>query len=411
MNTNTPIFRSSYEHPLPLPELSDDRRTAAKDFPEWKGEPTIKPALQALEITFRLASHVLSDPRPYSVDAREWNRRLASLCSRQMEILSLLFEQTENVTGIPVAGLGSPSRASEASLLPRLAARDRTSCLARQVSLQIESLLHMCRFTLGLGEPNRAGKPSLEYDLIVRPTSLHAFEGRCRHRNRDADVLFTIRHVSESWSCACNGLLGEIVAKIQRGDWEQAASDCWILERIWKLLSEIEDLHMMMDPDDFLQLKTQLASPSSSSASNSPFRFVSAALLEVASMSKNLKNNVPKILAVEVDPKGGPRVQEAAMRLFHSSGRGEGDNPGRLHLLQALQAVEAAVKRFFFGHRQLLTTLVGSLEATGNRGLIGVEASDIVFTEPPYFPSLDAAKTFLGDLWQRELNKNCSLEQ
>jgi hypothetical protein len=39
---------------------------------------------------------------------------------------------------------------------------------------------------------------------------------------------------------------------------KKAASDCYMIERIWKLLTEIDDLQLLMDPDDFLRLKNQL---------------------------------------------------------------------------------------------------------------------------------------------------------
>lgn len=432
---------SSYEQYLRLPELTE--LWSSKDFPEWKSESIVKPALQALEITFRLVSLVLSDPRPYS-DTREWTRRLDSFCSHQIEIISDLLRRDD---GIPVADTSSNrgvlsrdkssqevwrisgsndtivTHTSEASLLPRLAAWDKSSNLAHKISLQIECLLYRCPFTLGLGEPNLAGKPSLEYDLIVRPAALHAIKNRSCQKlkinNQENDVLFNIHHVLESWLCTCKELLREIVCKIEREEWDEAAADCWLLERIWKLLSEVEDLHLMMDPDDFLCLKSQLAIRSSSGPDQYCFR--SSALLDVTEMSKNLKHNVPKILGVEVDPNGGPRVQEAAMRLFHTPKRGEGSNPGRLHLLQAFQAIEAAVKGFFFGYQQLIVMIMGSLEATGNRGIIGSSSSSSdsltqMFMEPPYYPSLDAAKTFLGELWQCEqkrngLDKSCSLKQ
>ena len=121
--------------------------------------------------------------------------------------------------------------------------------------------------------------------------------------------------------------------------------------------------------------------------------------------SKDLRWLVPTVLGVEVDPKGGPRVQEAAMRLFRRRGAGE---EAKVHLLQGFQAVEAAVKRFFFAYRQLVAAVMGNLEASGNR-LVGLppscsaDALAQVFLEPPYFPSLDAAKTFVGDFWQHEL--------
>jgi hypothetical protein len=39
---------------------------------------------------------------------------------------------------------------------------------------------------------------------------------------------------------------------------KKATSDCYLIERIWKLLIKIDDLQLLMDPDDFLRLKNQL---------------------------------------------------------------------------------------------------------------------------------------------------------
>ncbi|KAJ1278316.1 hypothetical protein BS78_04G071100 [Paspalum vaginatum] len=65
---------------------------------------------------------------------------------------------------------------------------------------------------------------------------------------------------------------------------------------------------------------------------------------------RDLKKRVPWVLGVEVDPNSGLRVQEAAMRLYHSRRREEGDQASKVELLQAFQAVEAAVRRFFFAY-------------------------------------------------------------
>ncbi|CAI0512401.1 unnamed protein product [Linum tenue] len=104
-------------------------------------------------------------------------------------------------------------------------------------------------------------------------------------------------------------------------------------------------------------------------------------------------------MGVEVDPKGGPRIQEAAMRLYREKSDFE-----KIHLLQALQAVEAALKKFFYAYKQVLVALMGSLEAKGNaaRAAVVVASSEScdsltrLFLEPTYFPSLDAAKTHFG---------------
>lgn len=406
---------ATYERYLRLPELA--KLWNAKAFPEWRDESILKPALQALEITFRFISLALSDPRPYS-NHGEWKRRLESLAMHQVELIALICEDEEGGGGAPIVELRSPSgvltrdrssqevwqvpgaspvvsRTSEASLLPRLATWEKSEGVASRILLNIECQMHRCPFTLGLGEPNLAGKPNLEYDLVVRPSDLHSVKkpsSPASIRNVENETLFTIHQIFESWLFVARELLKRIVVRLDGKEWERASSDCWILEQIWKLLSEVEGLHLLMDPDDFLCLKNQLAIQATPGSEALCFR--SAALLELTRLSNDLKRRVPFILGVEVDPKGGPRLQDAAMILFHRQSRDDGA-VARVHLLQAFQAIEGAMKSFFFAYRQLTVTVMGSLEATG-------ESLVHRFLEPPYFPSLDAAKTFLGEFWRRE---------
>ncbi|KAK8935235.1 Nematode resistance protein-like HSPRO2 [Platanthera zijinensis] len=418
---------AAYERYLRLSDLA--KLWSSRDFPHWRNEAILKPAIQALEITFRLISIALSDPRSYS-NIREWNRRLEYLAAGEIELIGD-FCEGEKGAGAPVVdlrfsagvlardrssnevwqlpgGAGAVvSRTSEEGLLPRLAAWEKSKDIAGKIRFQIESRMQGCPFTLGLGEPNFAGKPILDYDIVVRPSELHVlkkspFENVNNHENQK---LFTIQQILETWLAAARELARRIGDRIDSSDWAAAADDCWLLERIWKLLAEITDLYLLMDPDDLLRLKAQLAIRASTGSE--AFCFRSALLREVtAASAKELKRRVPSVLGAEADPSGGPRLQEAAMRLFHGRQRGENGNPGRIHLLQAFQAVEAAVKRFYFGYRQVVTATMGSLEATACRPLaVSPEADDslsLMFLEPAYFPSLDAAKTFLGELWQNE---------
>lgn len=393
----------------------------------------LKPAIQALEITFRFISVALSDPRPYA-NIREWSRRLESLATVEIEIIGDFCEEGGG-GGAPIVDLQSGSgvlardrsshevwqlpggagavvsRTSEESLLPRLAAWEKSKDIAGKIQFQIESRMQGIPFTLGLGEPNLAGKPIFEYDLVARPSDLHSlknspFENLNNHENQK---LFTIHQILESWLASARELTRRIADRIDSSDWAAAAGDCWRLERIWKLLAEIADLHLLMDPDDLLRLRGQLELRATTGSE--AFCFRSAALREVtAASSKELKRRVPLVLGAEADPSGGPRLQEATMMLFHSRRRGEDGNCGRVHLLQAFQAVEAAVKRFYFGYRQVVTAAMGSLEATAYRPLaVSPESDDALsqmFLEPAYFPSLDAAKTFLGESWQSERRRS-----
>ncbi|XAR71943.1 hypothetical protein NMG60_11018404 [Bertholletia excelsa] len=416
---------SAYEHYFRIPELK--KMWGCREFHGWTNEPVFRPALQALEITFRFVSTVLSDPRPYG-NRREWRRRLESLATSEIELIALLCEDETNGTP-PIIDLGSSrgvlardgsstevwkcsgestavvvSRASEESLLPRLATWQKGEGVAEKILYSIECEMRRCPYTLGLGEPNLAGKPSLDYDSICKPSELRALkksptEQGINLANDENQILYTTHQILESWICVSQQLLKRIVDRIDSEEFERASSDCWILERAWKLLADIEDLHLLMDPDDFLRLKNQLSI--NSSPRSGAFCFRSRGLVELTKLSKDLRHKVPSILGVEVDPKGGPRIQEAAMKLYRSKNGGS----AKIHLLQAMQAVESAVKRFYYAYKQLIAVMMGSLEAKANQAFLTADSSDSlaqIFLEPTYFPSLDAAKTFLGEYWNHE---------
>ncbi|CAL1374687.1 unnamed protein product [Linum trigynum] len=423
---------SAYELYLRLPELR--KLWSDREFPEWRNEPVLKPALHALEITFRFVSTVLSDPRPYA-NKRQWKRRLESLATTQIQLIAALCEDDDG--GAPVVDLSSGSgvlaressyaevwtipaggeedsaaavvvsRASEASLLPPLSTWQTSEDVAQKIMYSIECEMRRCPYTLGLGEPNLAGKPNLDYDAVCKPGQLHSSSLKRNPydqqiENQENQALYTAHQILESWIQVAKQVIGRLTERIVAEEFESAASDCYFVEQIWKLLAEIEDLHLLMDPDDFLKLKNQLSIRSA--AETEPFCFRSRSLVEITRSCKELKHKVPEILGVEVDPKGGPRIQEAAMRLYREKSDFE-----KIHLLQALQAVEAALKKFFYAYKQVLVAVMGSLEAKGNAAGAAVvvassESCDSLtrlFLEPTYFPSLDAAKTFLGKFHER----------
>ncbi|CAH9069505.1 unnamed protein product [Cuscuta europaea] len=417
---------SAYEHYLRLPELR--KLWISKEFPDWKNESLLKPALQGLETTFRFVSVVLSDPRPYA-HRKEWKRRLESLARSQVEIISMLCEDDaeddETRGAAPIVDLTSSETAlsrenssvevwkmsgdmtvvswtSEASLLPRLSTWHKSEDLAQKVLDSIESEMRPCPYTLGLGEPNLTGKPSLDYDAIVKPSELHSLKKSPSEslnlQNYENQTLYTTMQVLESWIYASKALINRISERIDRKEFEKAGSDCWILEKTWRLLAEIQDLHLLMDPDDFLRLKNQLCIKAS--AESELFCFRSKGLVELTKLSKKLKHKIPGILDVEVDPQGGPRIQEAAMELYRRK-----DCPHKIYVLQALQAIEMALKRYYYSYRQLLVVVMGSLEAKANPATANTNSGDLlaqIFLEPTYFPSLDAAKTFLGEHWSHD---------
>ncbi|XVF24060.1 hypothetical protein REPUB_Repub13aG0094200 [Reevesia pubescens] len=423
LSTTSASASSGYDYYLRLPELRKLWET--KEFPAWQNECVLKPALHALEITFRFISMVLSDPRPYS-NRREWTRRLESLTTSQIELIAMLCEdENEDKTAAgtaPIVDLTSSNgvlaressyaevwkihgettvvnRTSEASLLPRLDKWQKSEDVAQKILYSIECQMRRCPYTLGLGEPNLNGKPNLDYDAVCKPNELHALKKTPYDNiidNHENATLYTTHQILESWIQTAKQVLKRIICRIDDESFEAAAKDCYLMEKIWKLLSEIEDLHLLMDPDDFLHLKSQLLIKSVNETE--AFCFRSKGLVEITKMSKDLKHKVPFILGVEVDPNGGPRIQEAAMRLYAEKQEGN-----KVFLVQALQAIEGALKRFFFGYKQVLVVVMGSLEAKGNRVVVaGSDSLSQIFLEPTYFPSLDAAKTFLGEFWSHE---------
>ncbi|KAL6509324.1 hypothetical protein OROGR_022634 [Orobanche gracilis] len=420
---------SAYEHYLRLSELK--RLWSAADFPGWKSESVLKPAFTGLEITFRLISIVLSDPRPYA-NRREWRRRVEALATSEIEIIALLCEEDEEDSDtkgtIPVVDLTASggvltaknssaevwklsddtvvvSHVSEESLLPRLAEWEKFEDVAKKVQYSVECQMQSCPYTLGLGEPNLTGKPSLNYDLICKPSEIHNLK-KCPTddvdlKNYENRTLYSTHQILESWIRVAKQLLGRISDEIDSRRYRRAASHCWTLEKVWTIINQIENLHLLMDPDDFLRLKNQLMIRANSESDL--FCFRSRELVGITKSSKDLKHTVPRVLEVEVDPSGGPRIQDAAMELYRSK-----EEFAKIHLLQAMQAVEVAVKRFYFCYKQLLAVVMGSLEAKGN-----LESGDLlsqIFLEPTYFPSLDAAKTFLGERWSYESGR-CSPER
>lgn len=409
ISTAAPPLCAAYDHYLRLPELRNLWNT--RDFPNWSNEPILKPALQALEITFRFLSTVLSDPRPYS-NRREWNRRVECLATRQIEIISMLCEDEETRGTAPTADLSngesnSRSRSySEASLLPRLATWYKSKDVAQRILLSVECQMRRCPYTLGLGEPNLDEKPSLLYDAVCRPDQVHYLKTTPyddRVENQENHAVHATHQIVESWIHVSRKILERIGDAIEGKRLEKAAEDCYAVERIWKLLAEVEDVHLMMDPGDFLKLKNQL----SVRGETASFCLRSKDLVEVVKLCRDLRHFVPEVLEVEVDPSGGPRIQEAAMRLFVAE---KVSGFEKVHLLQAMQAIEVAMKRFFYAYKQVLAVVMGSSEANGNRvglscvdgGGGGGDSLTHMFLEPTYFPSLDAAKTFLGYFWDND---------
>ncbi|CAL0317641.1 unnamed protein product [Lupinus luteus] len=391
---------TAYENYLHLPHLT--KLWASNDFPNWTNEPVLKPAFHALEITFRFISTVLSDPRPY-LNRREFTRRLESLATYQVQIIAMLCEDEEQNTEargtapvIDVNSFGNSRSYSEASFLSRLATWHKSRDAAQRILFSVEREMSRCSYTLGLGEANLAGKPILRYDAVCKPNELHALETTVvdHVENYENITLQSTHQILESWSRVSRVLLERVIDSIDCRNFVKASMDCHAVERIWKLLTEVEDLHLMIDPDDFLKLKKELGIRAC--GETVPFCLRSKELVEMANMCKDLKKKVPIILEVEVDLKGGPGMVEAAMKVYVE----KMSEFEKVHVLQAMQAIETAMKKFFYAYSQVVAVVMGTAEANGNR----FDSLTQIFLEPTYFPSLDAAKTFLGYYWDNNNN-------
>ncbi|KAK7300575.1 hypothetical protein RJT34_11422 [Clitoria ternatea] len=387
---------AAYDNYLRLPQLRN--LWASKAFPDWPIEPILKPALHALEITFRFLATVLSDPRPYS-NKREWARRVESLATAQVQVIAMLCEDEEqnpetrgNAPVTDINGMITRSY-SEGSLLPRLATWHKSKGAAQRILSTVECEMMRCPYTLGLGEPNIAGKPILRYDDVCRPSEIHKLETTPYDHvgNYENRTLHATQQIAEAWARAARGLLERVVESVEKKNLEKAASECYAVERIWKVLAEVEDVCVMMDPDDFLRLKKQVGMRWWKETV--AFCFRSKEVVEITKACRDLRHKVPEILEVEVDPKGGPGMMEAAMKVY--AGKRSGFE--KVLVLQGMQAIEVAMKRFFYGYKQVVAVLMGSSETNAN-------SLTQIFLQPTYFPTLDAAKTFLSYYWENNQN-------
>lgn len=170
----------AYEMYLHLAELQRLWRTRV--CPNWANEPIVKPALHALEMVFRMMTSILQDARPY-IAREEWLRKLESLANMEIELVSHLVEGDKRAPAtaagsVPLAwqrhGSSRPfvSRSSQSSLLSILPNWKGAQNLRARILYAIEGHMLRAPFTLGLGEPNLAGKPLLEYDRICMPSEV-----------------------------------------------------------------------------------------------------------------------------------------------------------------------------------------------------------------------------------------------
>lgn len=170
----------------------------------------VKVSLQSLEINFQFVPSIIYDTRTY-IDKEEWKRRLESLISSQIELISMICENDKQVPTFQLSvssvvlarkvfheiwqrpsALPVVSRISEESLLPRLGTWKSVEAMISRIWLAIEGHMQRTPFTLGLGEPNMSGKPLLEYDRISKPRYLYSLKQHKQFHNPEDAKLCNV---------------------------------------------------------------------------------------------------------------------------------------------------------------------------------------------------------------------------
>nr|DAD38584.1 TPA_asm: hypothetical protein HUJ06_012906 [Nelumbo nucifera] len=227
----------------------------------------------------RLMSSLATRTSPFSNqlassgNQHEWRCQLESLATHQIKIIAILckddVEVVQTCGTAPMAVLnssndvlarnrsfaiwnhpgGTPivSHTNEASMLPRLVTWQKSEDIASKI----------------LFSTNPSDRRNLD--------------------NHENQTLFTTHQMLELWI----QLLLVIQASLEA-------------------FHRVEDLYLFIDPEGFLRLKNQLAV--NALIESEAFYFRSKALIEITKSSKYLKQRVPIILGMEVDPKGGPKV-------------------------------------------------------------------------------------------------------
>lgn len=78
---------------------------------------------------------------------------------------------------------------------------------ASRIAFGIECCMAGTPFTLGVGAPNLAGKPTLEYDLLCSPAELHALkQPPFDANNAENQTLFTAHKILKCWVAAAGEL-------------------------------------------------------------------------------------------------------------------------------------------------------------------------------------------------------------
>ena len=90
-----------------------------------------------------------------------------------------------------------------------------------------------CACTLHLGESN------LEYDVVCKPSKLHCLKRSPYDQNQ---MVYTTLQILESWIHMAQQMLKRVTELVKAQKFEKATSDCYLIERIWKLLFKTEFL-------------------------------------------------------------------------------------------------------------------------------------------------------------------------
>ncbi|KAG4933199.1 hypothetical protein JHK87_047201 [Glycine soja] len=88
------------------------------------------------------------------------------------------------------------------------------------------------------------GKSSLLYDLMCKLNEIHALKTTSydeRVENHESHVLHATHQIVESWIHASWKVLERITDVVLSRTFKKVAKDCYVVERIWKLLTEAKE--------------------------------------------------------------------------------------------------------------------------------------------------------------------------
>jgi len=389
-----------------------------------KLEPLFAAGMQAIEISFLLLARFLDDSRIYVVkrpridliekDIREQMGLLAEIIDGELEDENVSCETIGSLTqnfpfeGAPptqlnascqspalekllnsmrhcMADLCEPERQSLKKVVKNITGTFDTCFGAWTVGVGIEEQLSNLRIMVGL-PPLKAeyGKHFLDYASLVKPHVVLLTDIEYAHKE---DFFFRSVHLgTECWAFIANKRIESAMDQVNKyKNWDNAAAHVRSAAHIFDYLGNHVMLLTSMVLRDYLQLKVEIEGTSGEGSS---------AVKEFRLKMQGLFLPLVKILQ---NTSSMESEQESILRLY----RHPEQYPSVYNFAKSLEIGESALLGgFYYKHFLLATNVIG----TASRGTMQKMVPALKKTyETPLFPILDAVRTQLGQLVDKEL--------